>query len=435
MNTKLRFLVYNAYGIGGTVKTVFNFADYFQNTGKYDVEIMSVRKTKDTPVLYLNHKVKLNFMQDARRKAVYTEEEWNLLSKPSVLINQDDDLYSLFNAYTDKKLREYLEGLHDGVLITTNPSFNVLATAMVDECVLRIGQEHKSFVDYTTEIQKMIRNNYGKLDSLTILTERNKHVYERKICGELPIYVLGNGTRHLSYRTNLKNHVIVAAGRYAKQKGFDLLIEAFALIANGFPDWRLKIYGEGSLVKDYVKLIHKYNLEGQIVLEPGSDQMDEKLSEASMYVCSSYYEPFGMVIIEGFAMGLPCVSFACDGPREIITDGYDGVLVPKEDVAELAKAMERVMSDEKYRMELGANAYETSKKYDINIIGGNLKKIIETGLNEKKNIVSSLSAENIGEDIQDSIYDQMVDMSSEGGVGFATIWKMLRGWLKYKVKK
>ena len=72
--------------------------------------------------------------------------------------------------------------------------------------------------------------------------------------------MLGNGTKRLNFRANLKNHIIVAAGRYAEQKGYDLLIEAFSLIADEFPDWILKIYGEGSLAKDYIELIQKYGL-------------------------------------------------------------------------------------------------------------------------------------------------------------------------------
>lgn len=457
MSTRLRFMVYNAFGIGGTVKTIFNFADYFQKTGKYDVEIVSIKKTREKPTLYLNPKVKITVMQDARRGAKYSDEDKYLLSQPSELIYPEEDLYEMFNAYTDKKLNSYLSGLNDGILVTTMPSFNLLAVTLVNDRVLKIGQEHKSFADHTNGIQRLICENYGKLDALTILTDKNKHVYERKIRGELPIYVLGNGTERLPFRANLKNHVIVAAGRYAEQKGYNLLIKAFALIAKQFPDWVVKIYGEGALTSSYIKLIHEYGLENQIVLESGSDRMDEKLSEASIHVCSSYYEPFGMVIIEGFAMGLPCISFACDGPREIITDGYDGLIVAKEDVKGLAEAMARVMSDDELRFKLGANAYETSKKYDIDVIGANFKKIIEKELPVKQGKlketadkvakssavvqVHSTDADEgrkyVHEDTANidmcDTYSQMVAAASEGKVGLKTIYQMLKGWFGFKL--
>ena len=451
MCTKIRFMVYNAYGIGGTVKTIFNFANYFQETGKYDVEIISIKRTRETPILQNNSKVKIIALQDARREVNYSDEDRELLRRPSKLIFHEEELYSMFNAYTDKKLKEYLESLHDGVLVTTMPSFNVLATTLVDDRVLKIGQEHKSFADHTQGIQELIRNNYGKLSALTILTERNEHVYKRKIYGKLPIYVLGNGTERLLYRAILKNHVIIAAGRYAKEKGYDMLIKAFGKVASENPDWVLKIYGNGNEERRYLKLVKEYDLVERVILEPATNQLNEKFSEASFQVCSSYREGFGMSIIEGFAMGLPCVSFACDGPREIITDGYDGIIVPKEDIEALAKSMERLMLDEKFRMELGNNAYETSKKYDIHVIGEEFKQIVET---ELKNKIGNLKELNENEDLnrnsflvtapeirhisgeyKGDIYENMICATSEGKVGFATIWKMVIGWFKYKWNK
>ena len=454
-------MVYNAFGIGGTVKTIFNFADYFYDTGKYDVEIISIKKTKDTPTLPVNPKIKITVIQDARRGAKFSEEDKELLALPSELIDKSEDLYPMFNAYTDKKMRELLCNFEGGVLVTTMPSFNMLATELVNDSVLKIGQEHKSYADHSPEIQKIIRESYGKLDGLTILTERNRHVYERKIHGELPIYVLGNGTERLKFRADLNSHVMVAAGRYAYQKGYDMLIEAFALIADKYPDWTLKIYGEGSLAKDYVRLIMRHGLGNRVVLESGNDKMNERYSEASINICSSNYEPFGMTIIEGFAMGLPCVSFACDGPREIITDGYDGLLVRKKDIEGFAAALERVMSDEELRFELGANAYETSKKYDINTIGQMFQKIVETELERKKknknnnsnivNMPQKSENNNVVEimerHIEDNVeteaikpvqeeldYTQMIKASDEGHVGIRTIMKMGQGWANYKIR-
>ncbi len=453
MNTKIRFMVYNAFGIGGTVKTIFNFADYFYDTGKYDVEIISIKKTKDTPTLHLNPKIKITVIQDARRGTKYSKEDMALLSQPSELIDKSEDLYSMFNAYTDKRMRELLGSLEGGVLVTTMPSFNMLSTELVDNSVLKIGQEHKSYSDHSLEIQKIIRESYGKLDCLTILTERNRHIYEKKIHGDLPIYVLGNGTERLKFRADLNSHIIIAAGRYAYQKGYDMLIEAFAIIADKYPDWTLKIYGEGSLAKDYIRLITKHKLGNRVVLESGNDKMNERYSEASINICSSNYEPFGMTIIEGFAMGLPCVSFACDGPREIITDGYDGVLVHKKDVEGFAAALERVMSDDEFRFELGTNAYETSKKYDITAIGQMFKKIVETELDKKKknnnlkivslsnddgnsttliNIKNSEEQGGVTPIIEHVDYSKMIKASNEGRVGIKTIIKMGKGWAKYK---
>lgn len=458
MKTNIRFLVYNAFGIGGTVKTIFNFADYFQKTGKYEVEIISIRKTSEKPTLYVNPKVKITVVQDARRGAVYSEEDRELLSQPSELINKEEDLYMMFNAYTDTKLKKILGGYHDGIIVATIPSFNVIITSLVDDKVLKVGQEHKSYIDHTPGLQTLIRENYGNLDALTILTQKNKHVYQNKIKNCPPIYVLGNGTERLPFRANLKKHVIVAAGRYAEQKGYDMLIKAFAIIHERFPDWILKIYGNGSYEKLYMGLIQKHSLENKVILEPATDNLNEKISESAFQVCSSYFEPFGMCVIEGFAMGVPCVSFACDGPKEIITDGYDGLIVPKEDINALAEAMEKMMSDYDYRLEMGKNAYETSKKYDICTIGKYFQQLVEHEMPLKK---QKLDAQNKKQPTKEFAptkkadcvqketvlpknetvnveylnYEELIANSRKGRIGLKTIIQMIKGWFLYKFSK
>ncbi|MCC8028868.1 MAG: glycosyltransferase [Lachnospiraceae bacterium] len=448
MSMNVRFMVYNAYGIGGTVKTIFNFSNYLLKTGKYNVEIISVKRTKDTPTLYINPKVKITVIQDSRKGVYFSADDKHLLALPSEMIHPEEDLYTIFNRYTDKNLLEIFSDMHDGVLVTTMPSLNMLSANYVDDRVLKIGQEHKSYADHTPGIQEMIRNNYAKLDTLTILTQRNKSIYARKIHGEVSIYVLGNGTEYLPFRAQLINHIIIAAGRYAEEKGYDMLIEAFGKINNQFPDWVIKIYGEGKLAEDYIRLIQKFHLEKQVMLEPGSDKLNEKLSEAGIHVCSSYRESFGMVIIEGFAMGIPCVSFACDGPAEIITDGYDGFLVEKEDTDALANAMAKLMSDENLRQKMGKNAHETAKQYDINMIGNDLDKIINLEANKKQirkpafhsgnvktqnNIHTQKQLNTISEVSYES-YQNMMDMASQGKIGFKTLLKMIKGWFVFKIR-
>lgn len=458
MKTNIRFLVYNAFGIGGTVKTIFNFADYFQKTGKYDVEIISIRKTSETPTLYLNPKVKITVIQDARRGAVYSEEDRILLSQPSQLINKEEDLYLMFNAYTDKKLKVILGGYHDGVIVATMPSFNMLITSLVNNRVLKIGQEHKSFNDHTGDLQKMIRDYYGELDALTILTKRNQHVYQNKIKNPPAIYVLGNGTERLPFRANLKNHVIIAAGRYSEEKGYDMLIKAYSLIHDKFPDWILKIYGNGLCEKQYLELIKRYSMQNRVILEPATEVLNEKLSTAAFQVCSSYREGFGMSIIEGFAMGVPCVSFACDGPKEIITDGYDGLIVPKEDINALAEAMEKMMSDYDYRLEMGKNAYETSKKYDICTIGKYFQQLVEHEMPLKKQRLDAQNKKQPTEEFaptkkadcvqKETVlpknetvnvgylnYEELIANSRKGRIGLKTIIQMIKGWFLYKFSK
>lgn len=117
-------------------------------------------------------------------------------------------------------------------------------------------------------------------------------------------------------------------GRYEYQKGYDRLINAWALIAKQVPDWTLHIFGEGSLRPVLTKQIYDLNLEKSVFLDGATNNVGKELSESSIVAFTSNYEGFPMAIVEVESAGLPVVSFdAPCGPKDIIRDGEDGFLV------------------------------------------------------------------------------------------------------------
>lgn len=156
---------------------------------------------------------------------------------------------------------------------------------------------------------------------------------------------------------------LVAMGRLGPEKGFDWLIEAYARLSATFPDWHLIIYGEGQERPRLEALIREKGLEGRIRL-PGIEQHPEQvLPHADVFVVSSRYEGFSMVLAETMAMGLPVVSFACSGPLEIVRDGVDGLLAPPGDVAALGDILARLMRDEALRRRLAQAAVAVADRY------------------------------------------------------------------------
>lgn len=150
---------------------------------------------------------------------------------------------------------------------------------------------------------------------------------------------------------------LVAVGRLTGQKGFDLLIDAFAAIADHHPRWTLDIWGEGADRDILADRIDQAGMHGRISLRGVSGVQGGWAEGASAFVLSSRYEGFSNVLGEAMACGLPVVAFDCPyGPRELVRHGEDGLLVPDQDVDALAQALDRLLGDSALRRALGARA-------------------------------------------------------------------------------
>ena len=167
---------------------------------------------------------------------------------------------------------------------------------------------------------------------------------------------------------------VVTIGRYAYQKGYDLLLQAWAELSrireleNG-EEWTLDIYGQGDQT-DYRQLMAELGIDSnRCHLNGPVEDVVKAYQESSIFVLSSRFEGFGMVLMEAMACGLPVVSFDCPaGPDEIITDGVDGLLVPSGDVHALAEKLMVLMTDENLRRRLGQQARQTAQRYEMTTI-------------------------------------------------------------------
>jgi glycosyltransferase involved in cell wall biosynthesis len=195
--------------------------------------------------------------------------------------------------------------------------------------------------------------------------------WARKIVRKEMIYVIPNPISkqflgvHESTGT-LADHMVVAIGRMAPEKGFDRLLLAFAKCAHKHPDWTLRIVGEGAERQRLHAMAIDLGLESRIRLDTVTKEPERVLRDSNLFVLSSLYEGFPMVLLEAMACGLPVISFDCpSGPREMIRDGIDGVLVPPDDVEALAKAMDNLMGSQQERQRLAARAVEVSERFGL----------------------------------------------------------------------
>ncbi|MCR5485729.1 MAG: glycosyltransferase family 4 protein [Clostridiales bacterium] len=158
---------------------------------------------------------------------------------------------------------------------------------------------------------------------------------------------------------DIREKVICASGRLVDIKGFDILIEAFSLISDKYPDYKLYIFGDGPEKESLMKLSKERNVSDRVIFKGTVKNVAEEISKCSVFVLSSRFEGMPNALIEAMACGLPCVSSRCDmGPEELIDDGVNGLLVKKEDPEALAEAIERLLNDGELSERLSKEAYK-----------------------------------------------------------------------------
>ncbi len=201
-----------------------------------------------------------------------------------------------------------------------------------------------------------------KLDKFIVLTHEDKNEWKGINNMEvIPNPLVYYPNEELVSDTSSKQ--VIAVGRYTRQKGFDLLMKAWKQVTNKHPDWVLRIYGSGNN-EPYRCLAKENGLAESVFCEKAVTNIYEKYKESSIFVLSSRYEGFGLVLSEAMSCGLPAVSFACPcGPRDIIKDGEDGYIVEPENTDALAEKIIYLMKHEDMRKSMGAKARKNIIRY------------------------------------------------------------------------
>jgi glycosyltransferase involved in cell wall biosynthesis len=381
----IRFVIMNAYAVGGTIRTTFTTAAELAK--RHDVEIASVLRFRDKPSFPRPKGVRLIALTDLRKERMERlaghwgprarYQTW-AAGRRSHLMSAYDFRHPDFNLLSDINLLRYLLPLRDGVVIGTRPAINLAIAHVVSPSVIRVGQDHMNLHTYNDGLKAQIAAVYPRLDLVSTLTEGDAEHYRAHLGDQTKVVCMPNGVPELGgRRASLDNKVVVAAGRMGPQKGFDRLLPVWAKVAREHPHWELRIWGGGKGIGKLRRQAEELGIADSARVMGFTNKLHEEFSDSSLYVMSSRKEGFPMVLLEAMSVGLPVVSYDCPtGPRDIIREGVDGYVVPDGDGDALATALSRLMEDPELRKAFGAAAVEGAARYDIATIAGRWEELL-----------------------------------------------------------
>ncbi|MFF7728347.1 glycosyltransferase family 4 protein [Streptomyces sp. NPDC008001] len=384
---KIEFLLHNAYGIGGTIRSTVNLAAALAD--RHEVRIISVNRPADDPELAIDPRVRLTPLVDLREGSDSDEYEAPLNQQPSEIFRDEriDNGRMAATALTDERVRGHLAATDADVVIATRPKLIGYLAKYGSDRYLRLGQEHLTHEAHVPELHAVMDPAISALDAFTTVSEADAGHYRDALPGaRARILAVPNAVpAPVAEPSDGTSKLIVSAGRLVAVKRYDRLIAAFAKVAAERPDWHLRIYGRGPAKAKLRKQIEELGLYERITLMGARSPIETEWSKGAVAAVASDAESFGMTIVEAMHAGLPVVATDCPyGPREILTDGTDGVLVPlggpgdtSDAVDAYADALLKITGDAGLRARLGVAARETAGRYEPSRIAARYEELFE----------------------------------------------------------
>ena len=268
--------------------------------------------------------------------------------------------------YKSIKLKKYIKNLDTDIIVSSRIEFS---KQIKRRDTLNISQEH-SYINTLRYIKK-VKKYFKYIDYVVVMTQKAKEKYEewlKKSNSNARVCSISNMIEKNETDSFAKydNNTIISVGRLEPVKDFSMLLDVFYRVHEVNKDLKLKIVGEGSQREILEKKIRELKLEDFVTITGriSSEKVKEELTSSSVFVLTSLCESFSLVLCEAMECGLPCLSFNIEvGPKEIIKDGYNGILVEKRDADEMANQILELLSNKEKWNKISNNSLEEVKKY------------------------------------------------------------------------
>lgn len=365
---KLLYITNGINGAGGLERVLSVKASYLAEKYNHEVTILTLNETHPNSFYTFSSKVNLRSISVAGNGISYVKiyaagiKQTVHEVQPDIILVCDDGLKGFF---IPKILRNVKAPIiyerHVSKEIEMNVSYSVLKKTM-------IKAKWKLMDHLAKDFSKFVVLTNGNLNEWSSL--KNTAV----IPNPLSFYP--------DESSALTQKKVIAVGKQGYQKGYDRLLQAWSKLTNELSDWTLEIYGKKEPSEKLNELAEQLHIQNSVTFFDPVKNIQDKYLEASVYVMSSRFEGFGMVLIEAMACGLPCVSFDCNyGPGDIIINNEDGLVIQNGDVEQLAAGLKKLMTETDLRQKFGINAKESVKRYLPDTIVGQWDKLFKELLN------------------------------------------------------
>ena len=357
---------------GGIEKAICSMANLFAE--RYEVEILSVYKMQEKPAFPLDDRVRVRYLLDDTPN----RDEWKRAMAAHNVGSVLKESFRAVRILKDKKnaVIRAIRETTDGVLITTRPEDNVLLSRYGNPGVLKIAQLHQDHA-FEPKLVKAFEHSYSGVDVLAMLTPGLAAEVQDMMRGNnshTRVVYLPNFLEHFPESTDRfeREKTVLAVGRLNEVKRFDLLIRLFNVVHTQFPDWKLRIVGEGEEREKLEATIRELDAADYVTLTGKKDAagVEEEMLRASIYARTSRSEGFPFVLLEAESCALPIIAFDVRvGPGFVVQDGVNGFLAPDLDYESFCEKLASLMKDGAKRLEMAEAAKAHAAQFSRERVG------------------------------------------------------------------
>ncbi len=346
-------------GHGGIEKYVSSLANILSSD--YNVEIISVYKTKKTPAYFIDNKVKIFYLFSF---GPYDNSARQLLNSKKYLLLLKEIFKRIYILFQKKhRIKKAIKNVNCDIIISTRIEHNRLINKYLRKGIIKIASEHNSCNDSDKYNNKVIKSLKG-FDYYIAISKELYNYYNKRIGNTKCIYIPNVIDKSSCIISELNNNNIITVGRLATEKGFYDLIEIINLVKKEIPDVHLTICGDGSEKNRIEEQIDKYALKNNVSLLGfiGQTELEKKYLKSSLYVMTSFTESFGLVLIEAMNYGLPCIAFdSATGAKELLKN--TGILVKNRDKQEMTNKIVELLNNKKELKKYSDKSKKKVKEY------------------------------------------------------------------------